>query len=102
MSEPTQYPVECPQCGRRFKLPEGVYAHMKAKHGVKAARAYAEQCHDPTVAAIAAKVRARDEQNGVRGRANQREPSMGEMLAEAQLNRAMGIPNEDWIEEMLP
>lgn len=30
------------------------------------------------------------------------EPSMADLMIEAQMNRAMGGQNEDWIEEMLP
>ncbi len=29
------------------------------------------------------------------------EPSMGDLMVEAEINRAMGIKNEDWIEDML-
>lgn len=30
------------------------------------------------------------------------EPSMADLMIEAQMNRAMGIGNEDWLEDMLP
>jgi len=30
------------------------------------------------------------------------EPSIAEQMIEGEVNRAMGVPNEDWIEDMLP
>jgi hypothetical protein len=63
----------CPHCGKMFADRNSVFQHLKAKHGGKGKAAYRPE----------------------------REPSMGEIVAEAQMNRAMGIPNEDWIETIL-
>jgi hypothetical protein len=51
-----------------------LFQHVKAKHGKKAARPLRP--------------------------VSEREPSMGEIVSEAQMNRALGLPVEPWIEEM--
>ncbi|WP_449411035.1 hypothetical protein [Methylobacterium komagatae] len=64
----------CPICNHGLGDLNALYQHVKAKHGKKAARA-----HRPPV---------------------EREPSMGDLVAEAQINRALGLPVEPWIAEM--
>lgn len=62
---------KCPHCERSFENRGAVYQHLKAKHGGKGKAAYVPE----------------------------REPSMADLMIEAHLNRAMGVPNEDWIED---
>lgn len=70
---PADQPLTCPHCGRRAADENGLYCHVKAKHGRRAARPFRPE--------------------------PDREPSMGELVADAQLARAMGEPVEDWIAE---
>ena len=93
---------QCPHCNRRLKSHEGAYTHIRRAHGHKAARAYAGQCNDPVVAAMHAKDMANVKRGAEGGRRACREPSMADLMVEAEINRAMGIRNEDWIEDMLP
>lgn len=69
--------AECPDCGKRCADRNGVYLHMKAKHGKRPAREYREQHSDD-------------------------DESMADIMVRAQIKRAMGVRNEDWIEDMLP
>lgn len=66
--------VPCPHCGKRLHDRPAVYQHIKAKHGGKGKNAYR------TV----------------------RESSMADLFVQAQINRSMGVRNEEWLEEMLP
>lgn len=64
---------DCPHCSRTGLANESaLFQHVKAKHGQKQAR--------PLRPA--------------------REPSMADLVVQARENRAMGIRNEDWMEEM--
>lgn len=73
-SDEARRALACPHCSRTFGDGNDLYQHAKAKHGKKAARPLR-----PVV---------------------EREPSMSELVAEAQMNRAMGLPVDPWIEEM--
>ena len=66
-------PAQCPSCGKRFVGNNEQRQHAKSKKH---------------------KALPRDTTND--------EPSMAELMIEAQMNRAMGIHNEGWIEDMLP
>lgn len=68
--------VQCPYCPKKLAGADGVYSHVKAKHPNKKSAHLRPK---------------RDE-----------EPSMADLFIEAQINRSMGIKNEDWIEDMLP
>lgn len=68
----------CPYCTKKFADAWGVYAHAKVKHkGKKLAHLKPNKKEDD-------------------------EPSMADLMIDAQLNRAMGIRNDDWLEDMLP
>lgn len=67
-------PEACPHCERRFADRNGLYLHIKAKHGRK----------------LAASLRP----------AANREPSMADLVIEAQLARIMGEPVDEDIAEM--
>ena len=94
--------TKCPHCTRQFQSGEGMFNHIKAKHGLRAAIAYGEESPDAKVKHIAAKHRAKSARNAERSRRREAEPSMADLMVEAEINRAMGIRNERWIEEMLP
>lgn len=66
----------CPYCTKRLADANGLYSHVKKKHPNKK-RAHLRP--------------KRDE-----------EPSMADLMIEAQINRAAGVKNDDWIEDMLP
>ena len=67
---------KCPYCNKMLAGQDGVYSHVKAKHPQK------KRAH----------LRPKREE----------EESMADIFVNAELNRAMGIKNEDWIEDMLP
>lgn len=69
-------PLCCPYCNKKLKSEDGVYSHVKSKHPNK------KRAH------LRPKLEV--------------EQSMADIFIEAELNRAMGIRNEDWIEDMLP
>lgn len=68
--------IQCPYCTKKLAGHDGVYSHVKTKHPNK------KPAH------LRPK---RDE-----------EPSMADLFIDAQINRSMGITNDDWIEDMLP
>lgn len=80
--------IKCPHCARQFADENAVYQHIKSRHGQKAAYKFGNRINPR-------KPKPKKQERT-------REPSMGELMAEAELNRMMGIENEDWIEEMLP
>ncbi len=69
-------PHQCPYCPKAFKTLDARYCHAKTKHKGKKIK------HLRPV---------RDD-----------EPSIADLMMEAQLNRSMGIKNDDWLEDMLP
>lgn len=70
---------KCSCCGRVFKSRVGCDEHIRVKHNGEAVRI-----------AVGKSIKQDDE------------PSMASMFIEAEMNRAMGISNEQWIEDMLP
>ena len=70
---------KCSACQRGFHTERGVRDHIRDFHKSKKG----ESVKKPP-------------------RADDDEPSMAELFIEAQMNRAMGIRNDDWIEDMLP
>lgn len=84
----------CPHCTRVFPDPNGLFCHVNARHGRKAARAAVPK--HPSV--IRENVRTR---NAAHRAANRRdEPSMADLVIEAHLDRAMGLPVDRDIAEM--
>ena len=73
-SEQERRALACPHCTKTFGDPNGLYSHVKAKHGKKAARPLKP--------------------------VSDREQSMGELVAGAQADRAMGLSVDPWIEEV--
>ncbi|KKM20744.1 hypothetical protein LCGC14_1642480 [marine sediment metagenome] len=68
---------KCSTCGKACKTENGVRLHAIAKHPKKGGFAVPREAeHDSD--------------------------SMADLFLEGELNRAMGIPNEDWLEDMLP
>ena len=65
---------DCPHCSKKLAEPNALFQHVKAKHGKKAARL----------------LRPPEE----------REQSMGSLVAEAMIARACGEPVEEWIAVM--
>lgn len=83
--------LRCPHCPRSLASTEALFSHVKAKHGLKAARACVP---DHPVFVREAERRAADH-----ARADH-EPSMADLVVEASLNRAMGLPVDRDIAEM--
>ncbi|MGU3661060.1 hypothetical protein [Methylobacterium fujisawaense] len=81
----------CPHCNRTLTSTEALFSHVKAKHGLKAARACVPE---HPVFVREAERRAADQARAAR------EPSMADLVIEAQLNRAMGLPVDHDIAEM--
>lgn len=69
--------IKCPYCNRELADASGVYSHVKKKHPNK------KRAH-------------------LRPDRPEQDESMADIFIEAELNRAMGIKNDDWIEDMLP
>jgi len=67
----------CSTCKRQFASEEGCRDHIRAKHPRKSGHPLKLQ------------------PSGKR-------ESMASLFIQGELNRAMGIPNEDWLEDMLP
>lgn len=80
----------CPHCNRTLASTEALFSHVKAKHGLKAARACVPD-HPVFV---------REAERRARRQGNDRDPSMSDLVIEAQLNRAMGLPVDRDIAEM--
>lgn len=72
-------PWKCSTCGRPCQTESGVLTHAKAKHPKKGGKAI-----------------LREEYSAPES------DSMADVFLDGELNRAMGIPNEDWVEDMLP
>jgi len=66
--------IPCPHCNARFAAPADLYQHAKAKHGRRAAQKLKPN---------------RDN-----------EPSMADLVIDAQIARAAGEPVEEWLAEM--
>lgn len=81
----------CPHCTRTLASTEALFSHVKAKHGLKAAKACVPD--HPTMVREAER-RAADQAR------RDREPSMADLVIEASLNRAMGLPVDRDIAEM--
>lgn len=83
--------LRCPHCTRTLASTEGLFSHVKAKHGLNAARVCVPE-HPAFV---------REAQRRAADRARRdSEPSMADLVIEAQLNRAMGLPVDRDIAEM--
>lgn len=80
----------CPHCTRTLASTEAMFSHVKAKHGLKAARACVPE-HPVFV---------REAERRARRQGHNPEPSMADLVIEAQLNRAMGLPVDRDIAEM--
>jgi predicted small metal-binding protein len=82
----SEKPFVCPHCTSSFRNGNGLYSHVRMKHGKAKAREinHLRKSFDSPGA-------ARDE-----------EESMASIFIQAEINRNMGISNEDWIEDMLP
>jgi hypothetical protein len=74
--------LRCPHCTRTLADTEALFSHVKAKHGLKAARACVPE-HP---------VFAREAERRARRQGRDPEPSMADLVIEASLNRAMGLP----------
>lgn len=83
--------LRCPYCTRTLTSTEALFSHVKAKHGLKAARACVPD-HPAFVREV--QRRAADQAR------NDPEPSMADLVIEAQLARAMGLPVHRDIAEM--
>jgi len=71
----------CPHCQKRVADKNGLYQHMRVKHHSKAQQ--------------------RERKALRRDIVGEREPSMGELLAQAQMERAAGLPLSDpWIDDV--
>ena len=83
--------LSCPYCTRTLADSEALFSHVKAKHGLKAARAYVPD-HPAFV---------REAQRRAANQARRDdEPSMADLVIEAQLDRAMSLPVDRDIAEM--
>jgi len=80
----------CPHCTRTLADIEALFSHVKAKHGLKAARVCVPD--HPTM--------IREAERRARSQGRNAEPSMADLVIEAQLNRAMGLPVDRDIAEM--
>lgn len=86
--------LACPHCSRAFADEEGLFCHISARHGRKLARAAVP--NHPSV--IRENVRTL---NAAYRAANKRdEPSMADLVVEAQIAHAMGEPVDPDIAEM--
>jgi len=83
--------IRCPHCTRTVADTEALFSHVKAKHGLKAARACVPE-HPAFMRE--AKRRAADQAR------RDAEPSMADLVIEATLDRAMGLPVDRDIAEM--
>lgn len=82
--------LRCPHCTRTLAGTEAMFSHVKAKHGLNAARACVPE-HPVFV---------REAERRARRQGHNPEPSMADLVIEAQLNRAMGLPVDRDIAEM--
>lgn len=72
--DPSRGAFPCPHCDHALNDANALFQHVKAKHGRKAAK--------PLRPVI------------------ERESSIGEIVAEAQMNKALGLAVDPWVEEM--
>lgn len=80
----TAAPIQCPHCGKRFGSEQARGQHCQAKHpGMK----------------FSGKKHSRPPR---KQRQDDGDESMAEMFIRGELNRAMGIRNPEWLEDMLP
>lgn len=84
MAEHRKY--ACPHCTSSFKDGNGLYSHVRAKHGK----------------AKALEINHLRKSFNSPSAAGDEEESMASIFIQAEINRNMGVRNEDWIEEMLP
>jgi phage FluMu protein Com len=82
--------LRCPNCNRTLASSEAMFSHVKAKHGLNAAR----------VCVPDHPVFVREAERRARRQGHDREPSMADLVIEATLNRAMGLPVDPDIAEM--
>ncbi|SFV11862.1 MULTISPECIES: hypothetical protein [Methylobacterium] len=82
--------LRCPHCNRTLASTEALFSHVKAKHGLKAARACVPE-HPVFV---------REAERRARRQGGDPEPSTADLVIEAQLDRAMGLPVDRDIAEM--
>ncbi|MEG9524279.1 MAG: hypothetical protein MIL41_00600 [Hyphomicrobiales bacterium] len=83
--------LRCHHCTRTLADTEALFSRVKAKHGLKAARA----CVPDHPAFV------REAQRRAADQARQAaEPSMADLVIEATLDRAMGLPVDRDIAEM--
>lgn len=75
--------INCPHCPRVLQDENAAQNHLRDKH-----RAIWNSAH-------ARRRRAAKRQA-------EREPSIADLMVDAEMNRAMGIRNPDWLEDMLP
>lgn len=75
--------LRCPYCNRMLASTEALFSHAKAKHGLTAARACVPE---HPVFVREAERRAADQAR------RDPEPSIADLVIEAQLARAMGLP----------
>lgn len=72
---------QCPHCTKKLADANGAYMHVKAKHHGK---------RNPFAPKTVNRPQREEHQ------------SMADLFIEGELNRAMGNPNPEWLEEMLP
>lgn len=77
--------VKCPHCPRELGDENAAYQHIKCKHHGKP-NPYHAACTSPTM----------------RGGHGVPSDSMADLFIEGEINRAMGVPNPEWLEDMLP
>ncbi|SFU37837.1 MULTISPECIES: hypothetical protein [unclassified Methylobacterium] len=82
--------LRCPRCPRTLASTGLLFSHLKAKHGLEAAR-FCVSDHPVFV---------REAERRARRQGRDPEPSMADLVIEATLNRAMGLPVDRDIAEM--
>ncbi|MCX4196695.1 hypothetical protein OMR07_14885 [Methylobacterium organophilum] len=80
----------CSHCTHTLASTQALFLHVKVKHGLRAAHACVPE-HPVFV---------REAERRARRQGRDREPSMADLVIEAQLNRAMGLPVDRDIAEM--
>lgn len=69
---------QCSKCGKRWAGPKGIAMHVRDKHGGNG--------------------KAERIPKSERRQREAREPSMADLAVQAQIDRAMGVPNsDDWL-----
>lgn len=85
MTEEVVERLPCPYCQRTFATSNDRWQHATKKHPGKSLKSIKG---------------ARQEELDRRARERGEEESIGSLVAEAQLNRAMGLPVDGWIADM--